>query len=89
MEPRQLDLSFGPAAGDRLRGGDAIAELYDRVFAGSETGGYTVDGSSVVPLSIRTSRYFRYDSGRWVQLHHYGSVDDASAPVAYQSAVRG
>jgi limonene-1,2-epoxide hydrolase len=35
------------------------------LFAGRETGEYTVDGDKAVPLSIRTSRYFRYEGGRW------------------------
>jgi hypothetical protein len=98
--------------GGILRGGDAIAELYSRiftgrvrltvefgdiaeylgadhaVFAGRETGEYVV-GSRVVPLAIRTTRYFRYDGERWVQFHHHGSIDDAEALAAYQADVLG
>ncbi|QWF84384.1 YybH family protein [Amycolatopsis sp. CA-230715] len=97
--------------GGILRGGQAITELYDKVFhghakvtvtfsdvvayhdehhaifAGRETGEYTVDGGAPVPLAIRTSRYFRYENGRWAQFHHHGSIDDAAALAAYQDAV--
>lgn len=99
--------------GGILRGGDAIAGLYARVFdgsmnvqvtfgdvvaylgeahavfAGRETGGYTAPDGSAVPLEIRTSRYFRYQDGRWQQFHHHGSIDDPAAPAAYQHPVRG
>jgi hypothetical protein len=61
------------------------------VFAGRETGTYTVDGSEPEPLRIRTSRYFRYNSelGRWIQYHHHGSIDDAQLLADYQRAVLG
>ncbi|HKN55861.1 MAG TPA: nuclear transport factor 2 family protein [Amycolatopsis sp.] len=59
------------------------------VFAGRETGEYRVGDSPAVPLSIRTSRYFQYENGRWVQVHHHGSIDDAEALAAYQAAIRG
>lgn len=54
------------------------------VFAGRETGTYLGDR----PLQIRTTRIFRYD-GRWQQIHHHGSIDDAEMLRAYQQAVRG
>jgi len=59
------------------------------VFAGRETGEYRVGDSPAVPMSIRTSRYFQYENGRWVQVHHHGSIDDAEALAAYQAAIRG
>ena len=59
------------------------------VFAGRETGEYTVDGSPAAPLSIRTTRYFHYHNGRWAQFHHHGSIDHPQALAAYQSAVTG
>ncbi|ADJ44589.1 hypothetical protein AMES_2765 [Amycolatopsis mediterranei S699] len=97
--------------GGVLRGGEAITELYERVFhgparvtvtfgdiveysgaghavfAGRETGEYRV--TETVPLSIRTTRFFAYEAGRWVQVHHHGSIDDAGALAAYQRAIRG
>ncbi|MFE0022473.1 YybH family protein [Amycolatopsis sp. NPDC059021] len=99
--------------GGVLRGGEAIAALYDKVFtgparvtvtfgdiveytgddhalfAGRETGEYRVGDAPAVPLAIRTSRYFRYEEGRWAQVHHHGSIDDAGALAAYQAAIRG
>jgi ketosteroid isomerase-like protein len=58
------------------------------VFAGRETGSYTPGGAAPVPLQIRTSRYFRYEDGRWRQYHHHGSIDDPAALRAYQRAIR-
>ncbi|WP_390624310.1 nuclear transport factor 2 family protein [Fodinicola feengrottensis] len=56
------------------------------VFAGRETGEYVIDGTAT-PLSIRTTRYFLYESGKWTQFHHHGSIDDPVALEAYQHAV--
>ena len=39
-------------------------------------------------LEIRTSRWFRLVDGRWRQLHHHGSIDDADLLARYQAAVR-
>lgn len=70
--------------------GDVVEYADDThaLFAGRETGEYAVDGASAVPLSIRTSRYFRYEDGGWRQFHHHGSIDDAVALAAYQAAIR-
>jgi ketosteroid isomerase-like protein/phenylpyruvate tautomerase PptA (4-oxalocrotonate tautomerase family) len=59
------------------------------VFAGRETGTYNTPDGTPAPLNIRTSRYFRYEDGRWRQFHHHGSIDDADALADYQKAVRG
>lgn len=59
------------------------------VFAGRETGTFTAPDGTRVPLSIRTTRYFGHLDGRWGQLHHHGSIDDADALRAYQRAVLG
>jgi ketosteroid isomerase-like protein len=59
------------------------------VFAGRETGTYTGPDGVPESLSIRTTRYFRYDDGHWRQFHHHGSIDDPAALSAYQAAVRG
>lgn len=99
--------------GGSLRGGEAIGELYRKIFAGKvlvqvsfgdvteylddqhavfagrETGTYTIDGADPVALEIRTTRYFRYHDGRWQQYHHHGSIDDPDALRAYQQAVIG
>lgn len=59
------------------------------VFVGRETGSYSLSGDAPVALSIRTTRYFRYDLDvrRWTQVHHHGSIDDAERLKAYQQAV--
>jgi hypothetical protein len=99
--------------GGILHGGDAIAELYGKifrgplrvqvtfgeiveylddrhaVFAGRENGSYTAPDGRGVPLTIRTTRYFRYEDSRWRQYHHHGSIDDPDALRAYQQAVAG
>jgi len=49
------------------------------VFAGREVGTYSGAGGPSTPLEIRTSRFFAYYGGRWVQLHHHGSIDDPDA----------
>jgi ketosteroid isomerase-like protein len=119
IDALRADWSANPLAqlnnpvGGILRGGDAIAELYakifngslnvqvtfgdvvaymgDRhaVFAGREIGSYTTPDGTAVPLEIRTSRYFRYEEGRWRQYHHHGSIDDPDALRAYQRTIRG
>jgi hypothetical protein len=59
------------------------------LFAGRETGTYKTFDTERIPLSIRTSRYFRYDSekSRWNMFHHHGSIDDPQALGAYQRAI--
>ena len=37
---------------------------------------------------IRISRIFRRVDGRWRQIHHHGSIDDADLLARYQAAVR-
>ena len=77
--PGRLEITFG----DVLEyGGDAHA-----VFAGRETGALVRPDGDRVALSIRTTRYFRYEAGRWWQFHHHGSIDDPDALRAYQQAV--
>ncbi|MEV6639028.1 nuclear transport factor 2 family protein [Amycolatopsis sp. NPDC051371] len=61
------------------------------VFAGREIGQYHDHDGATVPLTIRTSRVFGYDqdAGRWLQVHHHGSIDHPEELAAYQKAVRG
>ena len=54
---------------------------------GRERGTYR-DGETVKNLNIRTSRIFQLVDGRWRQMHHHGSVEDAKLLDDYQSAVR-
>lgn len=39
-------------------------------------------------MKIRTTRVFRFDGSRWLQVHHHGSIDDPQLLAAYQGLVR-
>ena len=54
---------------------------------GRERGTYH-DGDAVKDLNIRTTRVFQLINGRWRQVHHHGSIEDAKLLADYQSAVR-
>jgi ketosteroid isomerase-like protein len=43
---------------------------------------------ATIDLKIRTSRWFKRVDGRWRQLHHHGSIEDADLLARYQAAVR-
>jgi hypothetical protein len=58
------------------------------VFAGCETGEF-VTASEIVPLRIRTTRFFTYEPDGWRQAHHHGSIDDPVLLRRYQDAVAG
>ncbi|GLY39856.1 hypothetical protein Amsp01_058790 [Amycolatopsis sp. NBRC 101858] len=77
----RLTVTFADAA--TYRWADAV------VFAGRELGQYHDRDGATVPLTIRTSRVFGYDSGQWRQVHHHGSIDHPEELAAYQKAVRG
>lgn len=53
---------------------------------GRERGEYR-SGDVRLPLAIRTSRIFREIDGRWRQVHHHGSIDNAALLAGYQAAV--
>jgi hypothetical protein len=38
--------------------------------------------------NIRTTRIFQLIDGRWRQMHHHGSIEDAKLLADYQNAVR-
>lgn len=54
---------------------------------GRERGTYR-DGDAVKNLNIRTTRVFQLINGRWRQMHHHGSIEDAKLLEDYQNAVR-
>jgi ketosteroid isomerase-like protein len=54
---------------------------------GRERGTY-IDGGVEKTLNIRTSRIFQLIDGRWRQMHHHGSIEDANLLADYQNAVR-
>jgi len=39
-------------------------------------------------LNVRTTRIFQLINGRWRQMHHHGSIEDAKLLADYQNAVR-
>ena len=53
---------------------------------GRERGTSQRDGRSL-RLAIRTTRLFRRINGRWRQVHHHGSFEDAVLLKSYQDAV--
>ena len=55
-------------------------------FAGRERGEFAKHGT-VVPLDIRTSRFFHRENGRWGQVHHHGSITDTELLATYRAAV--
>jgi ketosteroid isomerase-like protein len=54
---------------------------------GRERGTYH-DGDAVKNLNIRTTRIYQLTNGRWRQMHHHGSIEDAGLLGDYQKAVR-
>jgi ketosteroid isomerase-like protein len=54
---------------------------------GRERGTYH-DGEIVKNLNVRTTRIFQLIEGRWRQMHHHGSIEDAALLGEYQNAVR-
>ena len=54
---------------------------------GRERGTYR-DGEGTKTLNIRTSRIFQLIDGRWRQMHHHGSIENATLLGEYQNAVR-
>jgi ketosteroid isomerase-like protein len=54
---------------------------------GRERGTYA-DGAAVKDLNVRTTRIFQLIDGRWRQMHHHGSIEDARLLGDYQSVVR-
>jgi ketosteroid isomerase-like protein len=54
---------------------------------GRERGTYR-DGDAVKTLNVRTTRIFQLINGRWRQMHHHGSIEEAKLLEDYQSAVR-
>lgn len=57
------------------------------IFAGRERGEFRKD-DTLIPLEIRTTRVFAYENGKWGQIHHHGSIDDAEILQVYQKAIR-
>jgi len=58
------------------------------IAVGRERGTLTMNNNTI-ELAIRTSRTYRQESGRWKQLHHHGSIDNALLLAEYQATVLG
>jgi ketosteroid isomerase-like protein len=54
--------------------------------AGRERGTFQ-KGEVRIDLAIRTTRIYRRVNGRWLQIHHHGSMDDPELLRRYQQAV--
>lgn len=66
-----------------------LHEAADLAFAvGRERGTLRVRGEEI-RLAIRTTRLFRLVDGRWRQVHHHGSMDDAELLARYQRSILG
>lgn len=69
---------------------EATLQHHGEVFVaiGRERG-ELVRGGERFDLAIRTSRVYRWTDGRWRQIHHHGSMDDADLLARYQRFVGG
>jgi ketosteroid isomerase-like protein len=66
----------------------AIHRFSDTFLAvGRERGTLNTQDASL-DLKIRTSRWYRMIDGRWRQVHHHGSIEDADLLARYQAMVR-
>lgn len=66
----------------------SLHELSDAFLAVGRERGRLIAGDITLDLQIRTSRWYVRADGRWRQLHHHGSMDDAELLGRYQAAVR-
>jgi ketosteroid isomerase-like protein len=65
-----------------------LHETADTFLAVGRERGTLKSPSTTLELRIRTSRWFKRVDGRWRQLHHHGSIEDADLLGRYQAAVR-
>lgn len=84
---------------DKLFKGPArvMVEFYDytqqqgedwSLFVGRERGLCRV-GDEELDLAIRTTRWFIHRDGKWRQLHHHGSIEEADLLASYQRLIFG
>lgn len=66
-----------------------IHEGADIFYAVGRERGKFIISDTTINLAIRTSRIFKLMNGEWKQVHHHGSIEDASLLDRYQRAVRG
>jgi hypothetical protein len=68
--------------------GYTLHETSDAFLALGGERGTLKSTRAIIDLKIRTSRWFKRVDGRWRQLHHHGSIEDADLLARYQRAVR-
>jgi len=51
--------------------------------------GYFKIGNNKIELAIRTSRIFKQVNGKWLQVHHHGSIENPQLLKHYQETVAG
>jgi len=49
--------------------------------------GKLVRGETNFDLAFRTTRLFRFNGGRWRQIHHHGSIDEPTLLARFQLAL--
>lgn len=69
--------------------GYTLHEAGEVFYAVGRERGYFERDSQRLDLAIRTSRVFRKQDGRWLQVHHHGSIENPELLACYQKAVRG
>lgn len=81
---------FNGTAKVRVEFFDYTLHIGEDIFcaAGRERGVFE-KGDEKFDLAIRTSRIYRKVHGRWKQIHHHGSIEDAELLTRYQRAVLG
>ena len=86
---RVYDRIFNGAATVNVEFYDYTIHRFGEIFyaVGRERGRLRT-GDVSLDLEIRTTRLFRFVDGRWRQIHHHGSIDDAALLSRYQAAVR-
>ena len=65
----------------------SIHQTSDLFCAVGKERGYFKSSEETLNLAIRTSRVYRKQAGRWLQLHHHGSIETPALLQSYQSAV--
>lgn len=84
---------------DRIFNGEArvYVEFYDYTIHSADAmfiavgreRGYLEHGGNRLDLSIRTSRTYRKDCDKWLQIHHHGSIEDPALLKKYQVIIFG
>lgn len=89
IEPLYVKLFNGPAK-VRVEFYDfTLHESADIFLAAGRERGHFDKGDIHLELAIRTSRIYRRENSRWLQIHHHGSIEDPDLLARYRAAVLG